>query len=801
MNETATPWRTNLATAFTMIAGVGLPVAAIAIELMTDMCAAEFFDPVPTVWHILLAAFVPLANLQVWLALRRGRTERPALLGYANAAATGVALYYTTIFLSITPLAVIAIAFAGMGLLPLAPLLSLIAALMLRRRLRELVPAARASGWKALVAGVAASLLLLALIEIPATATRVGMAWAASGKPERMGRGMKLLRTLGSEEHVLRACYERSGQAADPIGFLFTLDDPTSLEEARGVYYRLTGRSFDSVPAPRLAGRFDPTSERNFDPEQGGEVVAGKLKGLSLAGSRLDGSLDADAALGYVEWTLVFKNDAEVQREARAQVQLPPGGVVSRLTLWVNGEEREAAFAGRGKVREAYQNIVRQRRDPVLVTTAGRDRVLVQCFPVAARGGEMKVRLGITVPLKLEDRAHAALRLPYFVERNFDVGGSPAHAVWVESKTPVDSKSDNLRAENPRIDLFAVRGSVSDSELTEPQASVRATRDAALMESRTAMPGGKQGEAIRQTIEETTTTPASRVVLVVDASRQMRSFIGEVADAAAELSRESDLHLVIAGDEVTHLSDAIDSDPARARELMIERLRNTECRGGADNVRALELAWDVAAGRANGTIVWAHAPQPVPLSSVDNLRQRWERRPDGARLVAVAAVNKANRILERLDGVPAVESHTRTSDLRTDLRHLFAELTGGGSRLRLVRDRIAAGEPLAGGKSKEASTHLARLWADDEVRRLAATDEAGKIEEATTLAAKFQIVTPVSGAVVLENAEQYRQAGLTPVDAGSVPTIPEPEVVLLIGVVALVLLWMNRHMLRRAVTR
>jgi hypothetical protein len=65
-------------------------------------------------------------------------------------------------------------------------------------------------------------------------------------------------------------------------------------------------------------------------------------------------------------------------------VQLPPGGVVSRLTLWVNGEEREAAFAGRSQTRQAYQQVVSRRRDPVLVTTAGRDRVLVQCFPVPA---------------------------------------------------------------------------------------------------------------------------------------------------------------------------------------------------------------------------------------------------------------------------------------------------------------------------------------------------------------------------------------------------------------------------------
>jgi hypothetical protein len=94
--------------------------------------------------------------------------------------------------------------------------------------------------------------------------------------------------------------------------------------------------------------------------------------------------VDADGGVGYMEWTLIFRNDSDRQREARAEVQLPPGGVVSRLTLWVNGEEREAAFAGRGQVREAYQKVaIQQRRDPVLVTTAGRDRVLDPMLPRA----------------------------------------------------------------------------------------------------------------------------------------------------------------------------------------------------------------------------------------------------------------------------------------------------------------------------------------------------------------------------------------------------------------------------------
>lgn len=68
--------------------------------------------------------------------------------------------------------------------------------------------------------------------------------------------------------------------------------------------------------------------------------------------------------------------------------------------------------------------------------------------------------------------------------------------------------------------------------------------------------------------------------------------------------------------------------------------------------------------------------------------------------------------------------------------------------------------------------HLARLWAAEEVGRLA---EARRFEDATRLAARYQLVTPFSGAVVLETQVQYTQAGLQPVPPESVPAVPEPS--------------------------
>jgi hypothetical protein len=55
----------------------------------------------------------------------------------------------------------------------------------------------------------------------------------------------------------------------------------------------------------------------------------------------------------------------------------------------------------------------------------------------------------------------------------------------------------------------------------------------------------------------------------------------------------------------------------------------------------------------------------------------------------------------------------------------------------------------------------------------------------TKLAVQQQLVTQVSGAVVLERAEQYQRHDLEPVDPTSVPSIPEPHVALLLLAAAL----------------
>ena len=764
---------------FTLLMGVILPSVSILIETTTHVCAENFFDPIPTLWHVLLVVFVPIANLQVWLAVRKGVTDRGLLLGAANAFAVGVSLFYTIVYLPLLPLALIALLAAGLGLLPMAPVFSLISGLVLRRQLRRISPQGFTVRAPGLAAGVGLALLCVALMELPATLTRVGLRMAASETPARRDEGLRWLRSYGNRDFMLRACYERSGRATDLAGLLFSLGDPVSPEEARLIYYRVTGEAFNTrVPPARLKGHWVSRDTFDFDPDQGGEVIAGKVKNLSLAGSRLDGSVDSDAGLAYLEWTLVFKNNSAAQQEARAEVQLPPGGVVSRLTLWVNGEEREAAFAGRSQTRQAYQQVVRRRRDPVLVTTAGRDRVLVQCFPVPPSGGEMKIRFGVTAPLALEDRGNGLLRLPHFLDRNFRVPDDFAHSVWVEARAPLRAGVGKLLIEQTGSGAYALRGELKDAELSDPASVIRASRSGEVEESWTRDAQGEEGSVVRQFVKEEEAAPPSRVVLVVDTSARFRRWLPEVSAALKALPANVEVQFLPAGGNGVYEEDGgglVSGGP----DEIAGTVEKIEAQGGADNVAALARSWDVAAEGARGAVVWVHAPQPLLLRPVEELRQRWERRPEGPTLYSIQTEVGPDRITERLDGVAAVEPVARTGRLQTDLENLFARLAGRKKQLGFVRVSEGPGRtPTTSGK--ETSAHLARLWANDEVARLLADPGKNMTEDAVKIAARYQLVTPVSGAVVLETSEQYQQAGLRPVEPGSVPTIPEPEIVLLL---------------------
>ena len=780
---------------FTFFAGVIMPTISITVEATSHICAEAFFDPIPTTWHLLLVILVPLAQLQVWFAIRRRAADRLAIAGLLNAVVIGISLFYSIVYLPLVPLAVLAL-LVGIGILPLAPFLSLLASLIMRYQLRRVAATGPQKSFTVKTSGLLAALALTAaiigMVELPRTLTTLGLQMASAASPERRDEGIRFLRQYGSKDALLRSCYARSGWATDLIGSAFSIKNPVTPVEAQKIYYRVTGEIFDaSIPPERVGVRIVRGNTIDFDRDQGGtQVGGGKLEGLSLASSQLNGSVDADGGVGYMEWTLVFRNDSDVQREARTEVQLPPGGVVSRLTLWVNGEEREAAFAGRREVRAAYQKVaIQQRRDPVLVTTAGRDRVLVQCFPVPPNKGEMKIRFGITLPLLLYDETHAQVVLPHFVFRNFDIPDDVKHAVWIQGKTPMWPYNSAFTSGRQQ-DVFSVAAMLGDEWLADSTSSIALSRSG--VKEMWSKDPFNPGFVITQSVVEQAPVHLRRIVLVVDTSATMQKYIPDITRALESLPYGFDVKLVTANAELLRENIELANLYGQSADAIASELNYATFVGGADNAPALLKAWDIAAEKpGNNAIVWIHSPQRLLLDPVDELKNRWEKRPYGPTLYSVQTASGPDEIEKRLNGINEVRSVPRTAVLQQDLETLFAQLTGRVKKLEFVRSSRKLDKQTETFGGVRTTDHLARLWANDEVARILAPHEASLVDDATTLAVLYQLVTPVSGAVVLETAEQYRAAGLEPVDSGTVPTIPEPEMVALLIVAGAFLLWLT----------
>ena len=764
-----------------------LPVITIVFEAYTGISADVLFDPMPTWFHVVLVALVPIGNACIWAACWRSDSGRRPWSGWLAGWVTGVCLYYSLMYILILPYALIGVLYFGLGLIPLTPCLALIATLVLCSKYRK---SGGLQKWAGYSWGVVLAVFCLLLLQLPESLNFYGLSLAGAEDQAIRDRGVRVLRWCGNRTTMLRACYGwfEHKDIFNPLDLLAIAGENRVIPAtaAREVFYRVTGEAFNSVPPPTFytrAGRWtDLDDEYVWDEGLGGDQVAGRIKGLVLLSSRMDATTEPAAGLAYCEWTMEFKNVSAVQREARAEVALPPGAVVSRVTLWIDGEEREAAFGGRVQTRAAYrEEAVIRRRDPLLVTTCGPDRVLVQCFPIQPSGGVMKIKLGITAPLMLDTMAEGRLIWPRFLERNFGIAPTLKHSLWIQQPG----------TNNNMIGAF---DSLAETNLWNGVHATIVHRPANI--DRAWAPTDTAGQYVLQTIRPAKVIAPKRIVVVIDGSAGMKQHVGELRQALGQLPESSEVAVMVASDM---------SPPARVQAMLATAEMKAQLQkdlgrgrfvGGQDNLPALESAWDLADASESGAVVWVHLAEPVLLSSEGGLGQRLERDHQGTRLYEIQLNNGPDRLVERLDSFPGVEQVSPVLAGENCLERLLGRWSGRIQTFAYARQLTndVGGSPGACRAGKD----LVRLWARDEALRLA---EARQGSAAASLAARSQLVTPLTGAVVLETKAQYDLFNLSPADPGTVPQIPEPNNFTIIALfVALLAFWRRRRRGRSGAT-
>lgn len=755
--------------------GIILPVLALAMELAGHAFSDMFFDPVPTIVHVLLIAAVPVTNAFVLKVIQEQQTKHFDKLGFCYGFVLAVTGYYSLVFLPLVPIGLSTIPAFGLGLLVLSPILAFFVIFGCRRHLQVLVTEEGTkiipNVWKG---GVLALLVLFSLgIFQNITLFLISAASQPGGKG-----AVQMLRDIGDRETMLKACYRDFEIKNDVRTFWMVWMNPVTVTEARKVFFRVMGASYATMEKPEFSHPPFGFLERSAEFEEESrsqEVGERRLDDLFLVESRIDGSIDADGGVSYTEWAMEFENRGYQMAEARANIVLPPNGVVSRLTLWIDGEGREAAFATRQKAKEAYQRVVSRKKDPVLVTTAGKDQVLVRCFPVPVRG-TMKIRIGITAPLILPDPEQGVLRLPYFSKRNFSIGTKMRHAVSFEAKQQLASPEDHLTSREANKDRYTVEGLLNDRALSE-QKTIRAVRNKMVtsMWGDNAFGGQideKEPYVIQSLREETVFVP-KRVVVVIDGSLGMKPFASTIAAALEELPEGIEFGLLLASDEVEQYSKTLQVGSKNTYAEMATWLKNAHFKGGQDNVPALSVAWEQAAKKANSLILWIHGPIPLILQSANPLVHHWQQRYDHPWLYELQVDSGRNRLIQEFDP-HAIQSVLRYGPSDEALLRLFALWQGKVKQLSLVR-RSSSNLSQVLKNGYKTTSHLARLKAYDDVMRYTTLKSSNDQTKAVAVAKRYQLVTPVTGAVVLETEKQYKEAGLKPIDPNQAPGIPEPK--------------------------
>lgn len=260
----------------------------------------------------------------------------------------------------------------------------------------------------------------------------------------------------------------------------------------------------------------------------------------------------------------------------------------------------------------------------------------------------------------------------------------------------------------------------------------------------------------------------------------MDKFFPQIAQVLDGVPGKSEVSIWLAQDGLQNIfnSSWTQRDPASSAVTKLKAF------GGHDNVTALLQAWEWAAVNSNSVVIWIHGAQPVLLTGVESLKQRLDwRGAEGPNIIDVAIEPGPNLITEKLASTSAINALHRFGNLNDDLERLFGTWSNRRTEYRYVR--AFDDQPnILEKESSAASSHIVRLWAFHEIKQLI---KARKISDAVKLASLYQLVTPVSGAVVLETKQHFEDAGLTPVDPLSVPSIPEPSTwaLLIIGIALL----------------
>jgi len=496
------------------------------------------------------------------------------------------------------------------------------------------------------------------------------------------------------------------------------------------LYFRLTGKT--------LIPHLPSVSDQNL----GMQVIGSKVAGLALASSSIDGNFDSHSATGSLNWTMNFVNKSKVAQEARATLTLPPGAVISRVTLWINGQPHEAAFGSVEQTKGAYQWIVQRHRDPLLVTWAGDQKVFVQAYPVPAFGGHLQLRLGLKTPLAIQDLHHCTLRVPSLLSSNFN------------------------DAENVQINLHgdggnSIASTVRSSSLADQTFAIYRPSSELQVASKDYYAPNRQ--FILEKFVPKKLEPSGKTVFVIDASALMRDHVKEIVESICSL-KGSNLKARNGSTVIIAREDQAQQDPTMLEtmpeEMLLEEGLNkilaSDFKGGYTNESAVLQALQSAGTAVNGTVVWIHGPQPI-ASTFQNLEMLGlYHHPKLIDFPIDEGRNELKPLWESsgVKNVIAYEPWQRRGSISTNLKQVLHRLYDQSQvTYQPVQEMVPSLNGLTIDKRPELAAELSALWANSIVENL---HKEGQETVAQDIGTRYRIISKCTAGTVLERDSDYQ---------------------------------------------
>jgi Ca-activated chloride channel family protein len=178
--------------------------------------------------------------------------------------------------------------------------------------------------------------------------------------------------------------------------------------------------------------------------------------------------ISVDGRVARVEVEELFRNTGADVAEGSYLYPMPGEAVFTNFSLWMGDQEIRGETMNAEQARAIYEEIVRRRKDPALLTFAGHGLVRAQVFPIQP-GDTRKVVLRFT---QLLPRAGDALRLRYSLgnrgpaERNVVLVTVPGAANYGTPYSP--THSIETRRAGDRLEISLPGDATGEIELFLP---------------------------------------------------------------------------------------------------------------------------------------------------------------------------------------------------------------------------------------------------------------------------------------------------------------------------------------------